>query len=211
MLLWARPQTSDTKGALHPPGRQPNFGRMIRSPSRACAALLLAAVSGPALAQTASAPTRLSGVTVTAPAPTLPAVVATYPADGKAVTAGVLILKVTFDQKMDPDGWDYGKGADAYPQCLDRPRLLADEKTFVLLCTVGLNGRYSVSLNRSASGAGGFQNRAGQKATAATVNFTTGDDLALANIPDAMKAAGLRPDEGPVMDAKPAATAAAAR
>jgi hypothetical protein len=184
---------------------------MIR---RALPALALAiAIAGPAssaLAQTQSAPTRLSGVTVAAPAPTLPMVVSTYPGDGKAVTGGVLILKVTFDQKMDPDGWDFGKGADAYPQCLDRPRLLPDEKTFVLLCTAQTNGKFSITLNQAPSGMGAFENLAGQKASPATLNFTTSDSAALVSIPDAMKAAGLKPDEGPVMDSKPAGLAAAA-
>jgi hypothetical protein len=176
---------------------------MIRS---ALLALALAVLAAPALAQTSSTPTRLSGVTVSAPAPTLPKVVSTYPADGKAVSAGVLILKVTFDQKMNPDGWDYGKGADAYPQCLDRPRLLADEKTFILLCTAGGDGRFSITFNQTA---GGFENLAGQKASPAALNFTTANDGALVSIPEAMKAAGLKADEGPVMDAKAAGANAA--
>jgi hypothetical protein len=166
---------------------------------------LSAAAATPALAQTASTPTRLSGVTVTAPAPTLPKVVSTFPEDGKSVAPGALILKVTFDQKMDPEGWDYGKGTDAYPECLARPRLERDEKTFVLLCTVGPNSRFSIALNSSSQGA--FENGAGQKATPATFNFTTDDEKSLATIAEAMKAAGLKADEGPVMDVKPAAVA----
>lgn len=176
---------------------------------RTAAVLLLVAIAAPALAQTSSAPTRLSGVTVVAPSPTLPKVVSTYPADGKAVAGGVLILTVTFDQKMAPDGWDYGKGADAYPQCLDRPRLLPDEKTFVLLCTTPTRARFSVTLNQS-SGAGAFENLAGQKATPAVVNFTTDDSVVVASLADAMKAAGLKPGEGPVMDSKPSGAAATA-
>jgi hypothetical protein len=166
---------------------------------------LTAAAATPALAQTSSSPTRLSGVTVMAPAPVLPKVVSTFPEDGKSVAPGALILKVTFDQKMDPDGWDYGKGADAYPECLARPRLEPDEKTFVLLCTVGSKSRFSITLN--SSGHGGFENGAGQKATAAAFNFTTDDEKSLASIADAMKAAGLKADEGPVMDVKPASVA----
>jgi hypothetical protein len=167
---------------------------------------LTAAAATPALAQTSSSPTRLSGVTVMAPAPTLPKVVSTYPEDGKSVAPGALILKVTFDQKMDPDGWDYGKGTDAYPDCLARPRLEPDEKTFVLLCTAGPQSRFSISLNSSSHG--GFENGAGQKATPAAFNFTTDDQKSLATIADAMKEAGLKADEGPVMDVKPAAVAA---
>ena len=168
---------------------------------------LTALAAPPALAQTASSPTRLSGVTVMAPAPTLPKVVSTFPEEGKAVTPGALILKVTFDQKMAPDGWDFGKGADAYPDCLARPRLEPDEKTFVLLCTAGPQSRFSITLN--SSGNGGFENGAGQRAQPAAFNFTTDDGKSLATIADAMKAAGLKADEGPVMDIKPAAVAAA--
>jgi len=109
---------------------------------------------------------------------------------------------------MDPDGWDFGKGSDAYPDCLARPRLEPDQKTFVLLCTVGGQSRFSVTIN--SSGQGGFENGAGQKATPATVNFTTTDDKSLISIAEAMKAEGLKADEGPVMDVKPAAVAAAA-
>jgi hypothetical protein len=182
---------------------------MIRFPLRTSATLALIALialgAGPALAQTSSSATRLAGVTVTAPAPTLPKVVSTFPADGKTVTPGVLILKVTFDQKMNPDGWDYGKGADAYPQCLDRPRLLPDEKTFVLLCTIPSKDKFSLTFD--ASGSGGFENLAGQKATMAALNFATDDSKSIATIADAMKAAQLKPEEGPVMDSKPAPVA----
>jgi hypothetical protein len=180
---------------------------MIRFRTHAVLALGAAAAT-PALAQTSSTPTRLSGVTVVAPAPTLPKVVSTFPEEGKSVAPGALILKVTFDQKMNPAGWDYGKGTDAYPNCLAQPRLEPDQKTFVLLCTVGPKSSFSVALNSSSQGA--FENEAGQKATPATFNFTTDDEKSLASIADAMKAAGLKSDEGPVMDVKPAGAAATA-
>ena len=179
---------------------------MIRSLPLALAALALA---GPALAQTASKPTPLSGVVVAAPAKEPPKVVATYPEAGKTVSPGAVILKVVFDQKMNPSGWDFGKGKDdAYPQCLERPRLLPDEKTFVLLCTAGSNGRFGVTLNAGRDG--GFENLAGQRAIPADFAFTTDNGLSLATIEDAMKAAGLKPDEGPVMDIKPAGALASA-
>jgi hypothetical protein len=166
------------------------------------AALAFAAAAlagaGAARAQTASTP--LSGVTVAAPSPVLPKVVSTYPEAGKAIPPGAVILKVTFDQKMNPDGWDFGKGQDRYPQCLDRPRLLSDEKTFILLCTVGGAGHFSVSFNGTA--AGGFVNLAGQRATPSTLDFATTDDPSVSTIADAMKAAGLKADEGPVMEAQ---------
>ena len=169
-------------------------------------AAVAAAAASPALAQTSSTATHLSGVTVVAPAPTLPKVVSTFPEEGKNVAPGALILKVTFDQKMSPDGWDYGKGKDDYPNCLAHPRLEPDGKTFVLLCTAGPDGRFSVTLN--SSGHGGFENLAGQKATPAAFDFGTDQEKSLATIADAMKAASLKADEGPVMDDKPAAVAA---
>jgi hypothetical protein len=170
-----------------------------RVPALAVLAALTAAAT--ARAQTsARAPTNLSGVTVAAPAKTLPKVASTYPAAGKSVPPGALILKVTFDQKMNPDGWDFAKGQDRYPQCLPRPRLLDDEKTFILLCTVGASGHFSVAFN--ATDSGGFQNLAGQRATPSSLDFTTTDDLSLSTIKDAMKAADLKDDEGPVMDSQ---------
>jgi hypothetical protein len=179
---------------------------MIRFRTLAVLALSAAAAT-PVLAQTSATPTRLSGVTVVAPAPTLPKVVSTFPEAGKSVAPGALILKITFDQKMNPDGWDFGKGAEAYPECLARPRLEPDEKTFVLLCTAGPKSSFSITVN--SSGHGGFENQAGQIATAASFDFATNDDRSLATIADAMKAAGLKADEGPVMDVRPAAIAAA--
>ena len=181
---------------------------MTQRPAASLSVFALAAALGaPALAQTASSPTRLSGVTVVAPAKTLPIVVSTFPAAGGKVTSGALILKVTFDQVMNPDGWDYAKGTDAYPRCLARPRLLSDQKTFVLLCTAPPDARFSVAFNATRSG--GFENMAGQRAVSAVINFTTDDGKALATIADAMKAADLKPDEGPVMDIKPAQPATA--
>jgi hypothetical protein len=167
---------------------------------------LAAAAGAPALAQTTSSPTRLSSVIVAAPAKTLPKIVSTFPAAGAKVTPGALILKITFDQAMNPDGWDFNKGAAAYPQCLARPRLLADERTFVLLCTASPNSHFSVAFNATQSG--GFENLAGQRATTAAMDFTTDDGKAMATIADAMTAAGLKLDQGPVMDIKPAQTLA---
>ena len=122
--------------------------------------------------------------------------------------AGALILKVTFDQRMNPDGWDYAKGQDRYPQCLARPRLLNDEKTFVLLCTAGGAQHFSIQFNATQSG--GFVNLAGQRATPAAIDFTTTEGASLSTIDEAMKAAGLKPDQGPVMDDKPAKALASA-
>ena len=112
----------------------------LRSIAPVGALVLLVLPSWQAAAQTAHAPasaqgsTALEGLTV-AISKNPPGVVATFPAAGSTVDPGVMVLKVTFDQHMDPDAWRYAKGAGEYPDCLAKPRLLADEKTFVLLCT----------------------------------------------------------------------------
>ena len=75
-----------------------------------------------------------------------PHVVASYPAQDASVPAGVLVLKITFDQPMTADAWSYAKadGGD-FPSCLGRPRLLNDKKTFSLLCTVAPKGSFAVT------------------------------------------------------------------
>ncbi|MDB5460924.1 MAG: hypothetical protein JWO72_2665 [Caulobacteraceae bacterium] len=176
------------------------------------AALLLAApalaAETPAPAPTApAAPTPLTGVVVVPPSKEPPAVASTYPAAGAAVSPGTLVLKVTFNQRMKPEDWRFDRGADGYPQCLARPRLLPDEKTFVLLCSVGGNGKFSVQLN--AAGPGGFSNLAGQRATPFELQFSTSEGASLGTIQEAMKAAGLKPEDDPVMDKRPATTLAA--
>ena len=156
---------------------------------------------------TAAPPTAVSGVVVTTPAKEPPAVAGTYPAAGTAIAPGTLILKITFSQRMDPSGWRFERGPDKYPQCLARPRLLPDEKTFVLLCSVGGQGKFSIQLN--APGDGGFVNTAGQRATPFVLEFTTTDATSVGTLTDALKAAGLKPEDDPVMDKRPAPAALA--
>jgi hypothetical protein len=182
--------------------------------------LIALASAGPALAAPidanpapygqSSAPsdsTPLSGVVVAAPSKELPAVVSTYPAAGATVKPGVLVLKLTFDQRMNPTAFRFDRAADRYPSCLARPRLLPDEKTFVLLCTVGPDGKFAMQLN--GPGDGGFVNLANQRATPMLLQFSTQDGLSLASMKDAMKSAGLKDEDDPVLDRKPAAVAAA--
>jgi hypothetical protein len=150
----------------------------------------------------------VTGVVVSAPSKEPPAVASTYPAAGASISPGTLVLKITFTQRMDPSGWRFDRGADGYPQCLARPRLLPDEKTFVLLCSVGGEGRFSVLLN--APGTGGFANLAGQRAAPFELQFTTTGGASLGTLQDAMKAAGLKAEDDPVMDKRPASAALAA-
>lgn len=165
-------------------------------------AMLMALTASTAAAQTVSA------VTVVAGDP--PKVVSTYPAQDQAVAPGVLILKVAFNQKMLPTGFDYAPapGAESL-ECVKTPRLLNDEKTFVLLCRAWPGKTYGVAFN--ASEKLGFANQGELRATSATLAFTTTSGEPIRTVTAGVKAAGLEPTDTPIQEtgnvdpAKPAA------
>jgi len=172
---------------------------------RTAALVLLAGLwSGAALAAPPSPPAGLppqppkevSGITVygkTDP----PKVTGTYPKAGQALSAGVLILSVTFDQKMLDHSFDIGPGEGGeMPNCLKTPRLLDDSKTFVLLCTTDPHKTYALAFN--AKPQGGFANIAEHRAEAATLAFTTTDGDGPRSIPEALKTQNLRPVDMPI-------------
>jgi hypothetical protein len=133
------------------------------------------------------------------PATNAPKIVKSYPAAGQALQAGILVLTVTFDQPMVKTGFDFG-WAPASPSlsCLKTPRLLDDNKTFVLLCTTEPHKNYSLTFN--AQPQGGFENVAEHRADPATLAFNTTDGDGVENIHDAMKAASLRDLDMPIQD-----------
>ncbi|WP_372783655.1 hypothetical protein [Phenylobacterium sp.] len=169
----------------------------------------LAAPPSPALPP--QPPKEVSGLTVygrTDP----PKVTASYPKAGQAMPAGVLILTVTFDQKMLANAFDIGPGEGGeMPNCLKTPRLLDDGKTFVLLCTTDPHKAYALALN--AKPQGGFANIAEHRAEPTTLAFTTTDGDGPRSIPEALKAENLRPIDMPIQtdpDADRRTTVAAA-
>jgi hypothetical protein len=172
------------------------------TPAMRRAAFLIACLwSSGALAQAPPAvpPKEVSPVTIY-PLRERPKVVATYPAAGKAVSPGVLILTVTFDQEMSPDGFDVtpAAGGDA-PKCLKTPRLLDDGKTFALLCTIRPEASYAVAFNAGPSG--GFANVGAQRAEPGSLAFTTTKDTeGPRSIDEAMKAASLKSFDVPVQE-----------
>ncbi len=133
------------------------------------------------------------------PATSPPKIVKSYPAAGQALQAGVLVLTVTFDQPMVKTGFDFGWAA-ASPSlnCLKTPRLLDDNKTFVLLCTTEPHKAYSLTFN--AQPQGGFENVAEHRAEPATLSFSTTDGDGAEDIHTAMKNAGLRDLDMPIQD-----------
>lgn len=154
------------------------------------------AAETPAPAKPATGNT-VSPVTVF-PATAAPKLAKTYPAAGQALSSGILVLTVTFDQPMQATGFDYSAAAGGEaPPCLKTPRLLDDKKTFVLLCTTEPAKNYALAFNAQAQAAqgtqGGFRNTADHRADPATLSFKTTDGRDGPNdIHEAMKAAGLR-------------------
>jgi len=126
--------------------------------------------------------------------------VSSFPAAGQVVAPGVLILKITFDQKMLETGFDIepAPGA-ALPNCLKQPRLLNDGKTFVLLCTTAPKTSYALAFN--ANKTGGFQNLGEIPAAPARLGFSTNNEDGPTDIGAAMKVAGLSDGGLPIEDA----------
>jgi hypothetical protein len=155
----------------------------------ACASIALAA---PPAATPAPPPqgNTVSPLTIF-PKTEAPKIVKSYPAAGQAMSAGVLVMSITFDQPMKPTAFDFGPAAGGEPpHCLKIPRLLDDNKTFVLLCTTDPGKTYALTVNASAEG--GFENAAEHRADPSTLSFKTTDGEGPRDIHEAMKAAGLR-------------------
>ena len=174
------------------PSASPCYG--VRTMTRSLAALtLVAAVCIAAPAAGSQATNQIEGVVVVAgPGPT---VQSSYPSPGGSVPGGVMILKIVFDQPMKPDAWAYSPSAGAnFPDCLATPRLLSDQRTFALLCTVAPNRTFALEINPSPR----FANAYGHSAKPFTLRFsTTGsrtDDLH-----DALLQAGLTDTDDPIM------------
>jgi hypothetical protein len=157
---------------------------------------ILALIGAPLAASAAvaaDAPTRVSGVeVVTGPGPR---VTASFPADGAGVAAGVLVLKLTFDQAMAPGSWGYGRSPlGDFPDCLAQPRLLADRRTFALLCTVAPGRTYAIQINPAPD----FKNANGRSAKPYSLRFTT-TAAVTRDMEAALAQAGLTPADEPLM------------
>lgn len=148
-----------------------------------------------ALALQTAQPAPVAGVTVEAPRPP-PKLVRAYPAAGSTPPFGVLVLTLAFDQPMDPASAPAVAGGDA-PECLPTWRLLPDAKTFVLLCSLRSGQAYRVAFP---PGSNGFRSTQAKAPDALELAFTADPDKPEISLADALKSAGLKPEEGPVMD-----------
>ena len=125
-------------------------------------------------------------VTVTA-SRTIPKVESTFPAAGAKVAPGLLVLRVTYDTRMRPEGWAYARDAAAdYPDCAASPRLLDDRRSFVLICRTLPGKRYAVWFNRPPLA--DFSSFGRRPAAPFELRFATTEDEPVRTLTEAMKA-----------------------
>lgn len=176
-----------------------------------CAALAATSAHAQAQRPAGEAPNAVSPVLILPPTPP-PKLVSTYPAQDQSVAPGILILKAAFDQQMSPAAWNYAPAPGAQPMdCVKTPRLLADQRTFVLLCRVLAGRTYGVTFN--AQRPGGFANLGENPAETASLTFKVDGGAPVTTLRRAMELAGLQSDQTPVQEAPRASAgnAAAAR
>jgi hypothetical protein len=138
----------------------------------------------------------VSGVTVTI-SREIPKVVSTYPAQGASIAPGILIIRITYDTRMQGQSWSYVTSrAGEYPECAATPRLLDDHKSFALICRTLPRKTYALWFNH-----GDYQNFTSvshRPAAAYELKFTTSDADPVWTLQDAIKAdPGLPPGSNP--------------
>jgi hypothetical protein len=113
------------------------------------------------------------------------------------IAPGVLVLRITFDQRMDEDGFAFAAAPGGrMPDCLKTPRLLNDEKTFVLLCTTASDSAYSLTFNTAPHS--GFANIGGTHAAPAQLAFSTDSEDGPRDLDDALRIAKLTRADVPI-------------
>jgi len=181
------------KDACNTPAQSARYGTVAMTrPLVAPVLIALCCLAAPAAG--AQPPKEVQGLVVEAgPGPT---VKSTYPNSGGGVPAGTVILKIVFDQPMTADAWAYGRSAEGdFPDCLAQPRLLGDQRTFVLLCSAALANRtYAVEINLAPR----FASANGRWAKPFTLKFSTNDEITR-SLHDALLQAGLDDSADPIM------------
>ena len=171
-----------------------HLGERGRRRGTAVVAMAVAAgMAGSAAARPLASRTRNNGldtetstVTVTA-SRVVPQVQSTFPATDAKVAPGLLVLRVTYDTRMRPEGWSYAREAGTeYPDCAKSPRLLDDKRSFVLICRTLPGKRYAVWFNRPPLD--DFTSLGRRPATPFELKFTTTDDDPVRTLTEAMKA-----------------------
>jgi hypothetical protein len=157
------------------------------------AVVLISACCFAAPVARSQAPREVSGVVVAGGPP--PAVQSTYPTSGGRVPAGAVIVKIVFDQPMTADAWAYGPSAEGdFPKCLANPRLLDDQRTFALLCSLAPNRPYALVINFAPR----FASAYGRSAKSFTLKFAS-TDADTPGVHDALLQAGLTDRDEPIL------------
>lgn len=182
--------------------RSPQVGARLGFMTGRTITTLILATAGAVLAARAQAQPRV----IFEPAPPTPDIVAVapkdvkvtgaYPADGAQTPGGMVVIRISFDQKMAADAWSYTRSdRGAFPNCLSRPRLLADQKSFVLLCSLSPGTTYAFDVNAVPT----FESKAGRKPPLYSVTFKTTAEINV-GLHAALAAAGLTDDDDPIMN-----------
>lgn len=160
-------------------------------------AMLLLAAGAATAAQAKEPPNVVAPLTVFPPGDP-PKIVTSFPATGEVIAPGALVMRITFDQKMDAAAFSFtGASGGQMPNCLKTPRLLNDEKTFVLLCTTAPDQKYDIAFN--AAPKAGFKSIAGAPAAPAQLAFATNhDDDGPRDLDSALKIAKLTAEDVPI-------------
>lgn len=178
---------------------------MTRHPHRARLAgtlaelllLLAAAAASAAPSKAPQTPPNVVAPLTVFPRTDPPKIVTSFPAAGQVIAPGALVMWISFDQKMDAAGFAFSAAAGGrMPNCLKTPRLLNDEKTFVLLCTTAPGQSYGVAFN--ATPKEGFRNVAGSTAAPAQLAFSTNNDQGPRDLDSALKVARLTDQDVPI-------------
>jgi hypothetical protein len=97
---------------------------------------------------------------------------------------------------MTPNAWAYGRSAEGeFPDCLADPRLLNDQHTYALLCTVQAGRTYAVEINATPR----FASAYGRSAKLYVLKFSTSDGDGTRTLHDALQQAGLDDTADPIM------------
>ena len=153
--------------------------------------------AAPAPPEAADLPPKTVAPVTVMPRTDPPKIVSSFPAAGQVIAPGVLVLRITFDQKMDEEGFAFAATPGGQmPTCLKTPRLLNDEKTFVLLCTTAPQSVYSLAFN--AVPHTGFANIAGTRAGPAQLAFSTNGEDGPRDLDNALKISKLTAADVPI-------------
>jgi DNA-binding CsgD family transcriptional regulator len=134
--------------------------------------ILVGALSMIVLASAVGAFAALAVVGHPAPTPgAAPRVVSTSPAVGAEIPAGKIVIKVTFDQPMQPKSFSFVmRDRESFPKCAATPNQSADGKTYSLDCTVQAGKTYWIGFNSPSNTF--FKSLAGVPAVPAALQFT---------------------------------------